>query len=759
MKIKEDGMMPQEMQNDLTTQIKKDPSEVVNSAWQQAVDAIRPASAEDWSKVVAQTSQGLGLARQNNPSMPQASPTAQNLQQPTPPIGSSPMDSHAPTQNIIQPIPAVQTGIDRGRQPPQFPSYGNEAPKTSQNLSYNEDVPTEFGRVDDYSSVEEEPEYRGMTKYEQAQQIIKNLRKKKMSDNDILFSLVSRLFMDVETARKILDKEIKAKDAVPCDKTVQFPKKPMDGLSEDNIYNHMKVTTANNFPYSSYNFDMQRDPFEFELNSTQLVARAIIIDQRYEFEARFEVMKSNSARWPRTWDFLKRHNIHEVLKLSINQLQANPSYMRLTPDNTPIAPALEANVISTVGKAFKAYQKLWGKQHFQLVVISTSADSKVHFIQGLGKELAKISNLKNDLDLAVEFMSIPNTISNHQEFFIVLKNSSGNKIKESRVSVKSGWGDEEKLYITWQPFADIFHKVKSSFFELYPSNFNWKPKFKKLLTYGDIHASLTGNVEIVVFHKMKKILKLPYVPRSEELNFSRINDLYFDDAYIDILKEYYTFLKETYKDLQEKLRYDSDKKSAYSSLASIDFEESKESDAYQQQQDNIQLPGETINVTSDKPLFKKRKDVEYKSASPVEEDTESSAFMPSAPENVAGLVDLSSSKGHRKPIPFGGQTGNEINKDARNNLTKMGIKGYKESKLGINNLIQQIKDNFKFEYQGFLVKLISNNTPQDTTEHFGYRILKGNSIIQDGSKSRYPNYRELIKSVIPIIDSYTKDKE
>ena len=526
----EANMIPQQMQNDLSSKIKSNPTEVVDSAWDNAIKTVNPKNAEDWSKVVNQTTSSLGLAQQSNPSMPQPSPTAQSQQTQNPTMQNSTNQGSSvlTPQSSIQPLPQIANTTPNVKLP-QYPSYGNQTQRPM-GLGYNEETEDIFVHTEPQTSKQDQIEFYGLTKFEAANVMIQELRDKNVPENDILFSLVNRLYIDVETARKILNKTLKAKDAKPSDKSVNGPDSDMDGIKEDSVYNHMHISTSYNYPYDSYKFNTQRDPFEFELNSTQLISRAILMDQRYEYEAKFEVYRSNMAKWPKYWDFLKRHNVHEVMKLSVNQLDASGTYVRLMPDNNPIQGSID-RIIGAAVKAFQAYQKLWGKNHFQIVYLSTDSLSKAVFIKALATKLSSgITNLKIDADLSLEFMESNNTgISSKQDFIIVLKNSSGSSVKES-----------------------------------------------------------------------------------------------------------------------------------------------KQSDAYDREPGKHPLPGEKISIES--PAFAKTprlKDLEDLKDKDIEEDTESSAFMAAAPENVAGLVDLSTSKDHRKPIPFGGQTGDEINSDAHRHINQM----------------------------------------------------------------------------------------
>lgn len=621
----EANMIPQQMQQDLSKQIQKDPSAVVNSAFDQAVKNINPSSAEQWNQVIAQTTAGLGLARDQNPSISPASPSAQTLQTPVSPLAQAPagqapaVQAPVPGQASILPAPAP-TITTKGTPPPTYPKY--------------EATSLDFDRVATTG------ETKAMTKFELATQIIKDLKKKKVADNDIIFALVNRVYIDVETAKKILDKEMKAKDAIPSGALDQNPKS-MSGLAEDNVYNHMHITTNNNYPYSSYQFDTNRDPFEFELNSTQLVARAIIVDQRYEFEARFEVVRSNLARWPHCWMFLKDHDIHEVLKISLNQLMANSSYMRLTPDDAPIAPASADKVVTTMGKAFKAYQNLWGKSHFQVVLLSTGADTKVDFLQKLGKELAKNSNLKIDADLSEEFMN--NGEGTKQKFCIALKNSKGHTIKEGK-DLKKNFRKPRKTVTAYK----LFRTLKTHPGEIFP-----------------LFIDATTPVPVGVWIPAENHPTSGYAPRpgwhSGPLPLA--NHLLTKEGKLDPARIW----------AEVEIPDDEDWQSVADESPTGDIRGEVPVNGFyrwkrpERQGGNWYISG-AIKVNR---ILTPEEVEDIAQKASIKEDTTSAAFASEVPENMVGLVDLSSSKEHKKPIPFGGETGEEISAKSREHLAQM----------------------------------------------------------------------------------------
>jgi hypothetical protein len=606
--VNEDAQQPG-MVDTLTNQVKSNPEQTVQATWDQALQQMKPQSAEDYDNLVQQVQQSLGLSGQNPSAKGLSQVSANGIKAQGNPSPQSTLDN-VPTQPITPP-PTMGSSTPQSVQAPQptqapsYPNYNNKMgnPMKQSYRSRNKPFREDLDRAKS-STKGEDQEYTGMTKLEQAQAMIKDLKKKKATDANILFSLVNRLFIDVETAQKILDKEIK-KDEFP-DKTDAITSEPQDGimadellndisikeeweeeddeegedededdnnkwtpafsaksnpkgkilnnwdtenkdLNEDSIYNHSHITTNNNYDYGSYDFYQVRDPYEFELNSTQLVARAMIVDQRYTYEMRFQVMKETDARFPQAWKFLLFHDIRHVLKISVNLLNANTNYMKLSPDSAPIFN--ETRIARIAALAFKSYIKLWGKQHFQIIIIETDNPMRLIFNALLAKELAKVSGIKIDQNLSLEMTGKPlehTNVPGKPKLYTVLTNAAGGKIKES---INEG--------------KDIRIPCK--------------------------HCGMSPGE-----HQYKTNKCLQDIGTKNERHWPEPN-------------RYHTY-EPSYED-------------------SID-------------------------------------------ESQVDEDTESSAFMGAAPENCQGLVTSPNSP-HGKKIPFGGQTGNDINADARRHLKQM----------------------------------------------------------------------------------------
>ncbi len=461
--------------------MKENSSESVMKLWDKMYKEYAPKSAMEWNNFVRGMSdmiredipttnngvnqntgvpqQGVGMSANGRGVAPPVAPQVQPMT-PLPPT-SQPMlntTGMAPPSNPSVPAPLINPApIGLGQTPPPVdisaqgsslglqtqngvpPSKNNGYNNLSTNHNSAKRTKKSMQEIDraKQSTSSEDDEYKGLTKLEQAKLIIKDLKKKKTTDNNILFSLVNRLFIDVETARMILNKEVEEKFP---DKVDAIATEPQDGvyvednLNEDSIYNHSHITTSNNYDYGSYDFYQQRDPYEFELNSTQLVARAMLIDQRYTYEMRFDVINETSPRFPQSWRFLKFHNVNKVLKISLNLLNSSTNYMKLTPDSTYILN--EEHISKIAGMAFKSYLKLWGKAHFQIIVISTENAGRLKFNQMLATELAKNSGIKINEDLSLEFTIKPTehtSFTTKPVFYIVLTNSGGGAIKEEIV--------------------------------------------------------------------------------------------------------------------------------------------------------------------------------------------------------------------------------------------------------------------------------------------------------------------------------------
>jgi hypothetical protein len=739
------------MVDTLTNQVKADPSKTVQATWDQVLQQMKPQTAEDYDKAVQQVQQTLGLGAENPSAKAMSQVSANGIQSQGNSLPQSSLDNI--TTQPVKPPSTMGTSTPQSvqaPQPTQAPSYPNYGAKMgnpmkqsyrSRNRPFNEE---DIGRAKSTTKGEDQ-EYTGMTKLEQAQAMIKDLKKKKATDANILFSLVNRLFIDVETAQAILDKEIK-KDEFP-DKHDAITDLPQDGImkdkptndisikeskiicpkcgatgsaittepygkckckkcgdefpvngseedtikeeweedddeeeeddskwtpafsaksnpkgklltnwnpgeeskkdkdiKEDSIYNHSHITTNNNYDYGSYDFYQVRDPYEFELNSTQLVARAMIVDQRYTYEMRFQVMKETDARFPQAWKFLLFHDIRHILKISVNLLNANTNYMKLSPDSAPIFN--ETRIAKVAALAFKSYIKLWGKQHFQIIVIETENPMRLIFNTLLAKELAKVSGIKINQNLSLEMTGKPleNTnVPGKPKLYTVLTNAAGGKIKEAieegiftkgfklpKNGIVIDYNNFSSSQEITQKFGNLFDITRELFLEIESVASYHNVSRIALLSIGgfpiDEHFRIREIEGILIAYNNIIIARIPNSNNERQYK----NCFFYYDNYSTQLKEFYSIAKTVIEDIKNEKLHKKDLSLGAGEVSGLSFDEAQ-----------------------------------------VDEDTESSAFMPSAPENVAGLVDLSTSRGHRKPIPFGGQTGDEINADARRHLKQM----------------------------------------------------------------------------------------
>jgi hypothetical protein len=286
-----------------------------------------------------------------------------------------------------------------------------------------------------------------------AKDLAKQLKARGRSDNEIIYTIVNRLRLSTKDVLEALKDDpdliltcssepidpLQISDPSDLKQTLngtEMPEKTYktnQELAEDNYYNHVKVARSpNSNPQFDYDFTTNRDNFEWEMNSTNLRSRALIVENRYTFEAIFKVMHSGMPRWPKTWDFLgKSHQINTILQVSVNQLNANVNYLRVTPDNTPINGSSETSVINTMVKVMKSYGKIWGTGHYQIVILQTNNPAKVDFQFKLAKALKKANaGLDIDAELSAEMCDIPMHLASTKTLYLVMRNSKGKKFKE-----------------------------------------------------------------------------------------------------------------------------------------------------------------------------------------------------------------------------------------------------------------------------------------------------------------------------------------
>jgi len=214
--------------------------------------------------------------------------------------------------------------------------------------------------------------------------------------------------------------------------TKQVENSPSTDLTEDNAYNYFTPTIRSSDSYDDSKIS-NRDPFEWEMSSTKYVAKGIIIDGRYTYEARFELIQDNTARWAQAWKFLSMdHDIKTVLHISINQLNSSSIYMQISPESQPLQTYNETNLLKTIKTMFDSYNKLWGSTGYKLILLSATDLSKLTFLLKVAKEFEKTSGVKIHETISTrlcELASLDPALRNRK--YIALSNSKGGKIKES----------------------------------------------------------------------------------------------------------------------------------------------------------------------------------------------------------------------------------------------------------------------------------------------------------------------------------------
>jgi hypothetical protein len=361
----------------------------------------------------------------------------------------------------------AKTSLQNGEQDPNYWDYVYNSAMTNMGIQAQESFSSGYKSVsEDFELLE----VANINKYDDsgleprdrlkaAKDLAKQLKARGRSQNEIIYTIINRLRLSTKDVLEALKDDPDL--ILPCSSEPKDPlqvsdphdlKQTLTGedlpentiysnkelaekmLSEDNYYNHVKVARSpNSNPQFDYDFSTNRDNFEWEMNSTNIRSRALIVENRYTFEAIFKVMHSGMPRWPKTWDFLgKEHQINTVLQISVNQLNANVNYLRVTPDNTPINGSSAQNIINTMVKVMKSYGKIWGTSHYQIIVLQTNNPAKIDFQFKLAKALKKANaGLDIDAELSAEMCDIPMHLASTKTLYLVIKNSKGKKFKES----------------------------------------------------------------------------------------------------------------------------------------------------------------------------------------------------------------------------------------------------------------------------------------------------------------------------------------
>lgn len=252
---------------------------------------------------------------------------------------------------------------------------------------------------------------------------------------------VQKLSYDLLGLKQEVDRPIVQPSGQEASNSALHPSRPLNlnteqttstDLTEDNAYNYFTPTIRSSDSYDDSKIS-NRDPFEWEMSSTKYVAKGIIIDGRYTYEARFELIQDNTARWAQAWKFLSMdHDIKTVLHISINQLNSSSIYMQISPESQPLQTYNETNLLKTIKTMFDSYNKLWGSTGYKLILLSATDLSKLTFLLKVAKEFEKTSGVKIHETISTrlcELASLDPTLRNRK--YIALSNSKGGKIKES----------------------------------------------------------------------------------------------------------------------------------------------------------------------------------------------------------------------------------------------------------------------------------------------------------------------------------------
>lgn len=271
------------------------------------------------------------------------------------------------------------------------------------------------------------------TRLDAAEQMIKDLRKKDHTDNEIVHSIVNRLGINSLDAMDLVYKNKKEIEIGPSDPGTppdqcQAPDDvETDTLKEDNYYAHNRVSSlvTNNNP--NMNFETNQDKFEWTLSSNKDKAEALVFEANFTFRVKFIIVKNNTTLWNHNWSFLPtQYNIDSVMSVNIELMNIDQSYMR--PSQNSIAIGLAQNVGKTLAKVFTSYQQVFGKDHFQIAFFSTDDGRKVKFLEQICEIVSKnVPNFKYD-DVISNLLTATDLT---KKVYFVIVNKKGKPIKES----------------------------------------------------------------------------------------------------------------------------------------------------------------------------------------------------------------------------------------------------------------------------------------------------------------------------------------
>lgn len=229
-------------------------------------------------------------------------------------------------------------------------------------------------------------------------------------------------------------------------------------FTEDNYYKRASLVVQNSgSDITVYN----RDKFDFSLSSNKSTATAIAIESNQTYEIKLRVITKGSTMWPGYWKKLEDNGIDSVLRIFIEGLSIQAQAMNNDPDRQ-ISQSHFDSLSKTISKIVETYNKLWGKTHYQLVVIGTNRSERIPLITSCADELKKLSSFSIKKDLT-EIMNEKPTAQWRDFTWVAIKNASGKAFKEEVSSDAFMDAVPENATVVGMPANTINTQAKKNF--------------------------------------------------------------------------------------------------------------------------------------------------------------------------------------------------------------------------------------------------------------------------------------------------------
>lgn len=228
-------------------------------------------------------------------------------------------------------------------------------------------------------------------------------------------------------------------------------------FTEDNFYKRTQIVVQNTgSDITVYN----RDKFDFSLSSNKNTATAIALEHGDSFEVKLRVITKGSSMWPAPWRELEQKGIDSVLRIFIEGLSIQSQTMNNDPDRY-IGAQHFTSLSKTIAKILETYNKLWGRTHYQFVVIGTNLTNRIPLIMSSADEIDKLQGFTIKKDIT-EILNKKATAQWRDFTWVAIRNASGKAIKEEVTSDAFMDTVPENARVIGMPSNEINSKAKKN---------------------------------------------------------------------------------------------------------------------------------------------------------------------------------------------------------------------------------------------------------------------------------------------------------